>query len=35
MDDANIPGLLSLPYLEYVDINDPIYQATRQAVLSR
>jgi len=35
MDDANIPGLLSLPYLQYVDKSDPIYQSTRQAVLSR
>lgn len=35
MDDANIPGLLSLPYLEYIDRNDSVYQATRQAVLSR
>lgn len=35
MDDANIPGLLSLPYLQYVDKSDPIYQSTRRAVLSR
>lgn len=35
MDDANIPGLLSLPYLEYIDRSDPVYLATRRAVLSR
>ena len=34
MDDANIPSLLSLPYLGYVDRNDPIYKNTRQFVLS-
>jgi hypothetical protein len=34
MDDANVPSLLSLPYLEYCDINDPIYQNTRKFILS-
>ena len=34
MDDANIPSLLSLPYLVYVDRNDPIYKNTRKFVLS-
>jgi uncharacterized protein len=34
MDDANAPGLLSLAYLQCCDINDPIYQRTRNYVLS-
>ncbi|MGH9608010.1 MAG: glycoside hydrolase family 125 protein [Terracidiphilus sp.] len=34
MDDANAPGLLSLPYLECCDLNDPIYQRTRQFAVS-
>ena len=34
MDDANIPGLLALPYLRAVGVNDPIYQNTRRYVLS-
>ncbi len=34
MDDANAPSLLSLPYLCDVDINDPIYQNTRNYVWS-
>jgi uncharacterized protein len=34
IDDANIPSLLSLPYLGYVGIEDPIYKATRKFVLS-
>ncbi|MDD7887539.1 glycoside hydrolase family 125 protein [Flavivirga sp. 57AJ16] len=34
MDDANVPSLLSLPYLDAVDINDPIYQNTRNFVWS-
>ena len=35
MDDANAPGLLSLPYLDCCDIADPAYQRTRRFVLSR
>jgi hypothetical protein len=35
MDDANAPGLLSLPYLECCDAADPVYQNTRRFVLSR
>jgi len=34
MDDANVPSLLAMPYLGSVDINDPIYQNTRQFVWS-
>jgi meiotically up-regulated gene 157 (Mug157) protein len=34
MDDANIPSLLALPYLDAVKATDPIYQNTRRFVLS-
>lgn len=34
MDDANVPSLLSLPYLGCAAANDPIYQNTRRFVLS-
>ncbi|NMI03780.1 glycoside hydrolase family 125 protein [Paenibacillus sp. SZ31] len=34
MDDANVPSLLSLPYLGYVDENDKVYQNTRRFILS-
>jgi hypothetical protein len=35
MDDANIPSLLSLPYLGGVKPNDPIYLNTRKLILSK
>jgi meiotically up-regulated gene 157 (Mug157) protein len=35
MDDANIPGLLSLPYLGCCSVEDPLYQRTRTAALSK
>ncbi|MDF2699556.1 MAG: metal-independent alpha-mannosidase [Haloplasmataceae bacterium] len=34
MDDANVPSLLSLPYLNYLSNDDLIYQNTRNFVLS-
>ena len=34
MDDANIPSLLSMPYLGLVDKTDNIYQNTRKMLLS-
>ena len=34
MDDANIPSLLALPYLESVSANDPVYRNTRRFVWS-
>jgi uncharacterized protein len=35
MDDANIPGLLSLPYLGCCSLEDAVYQRTRRLVLSK
>ncbi|MCR2820062.1 glycoside hydrolase family 125 protein [Lederbergia panacisoli] len=35
MDDANVPSLLSAPYLGYCDFDDEIYQNTRNFILSR
>jgi hypothetical protein len=35
MDDANVPSLLSLPYLGAVDPKDPIYLNTRKFVWSK
>lgn len=34
MDDANVPSLMSIPYLGYVDAEDKIYKNTRSFVLS-
>jgi len=34
MDDANIPSLLSLPYLGYLEKSNALYTATRKFVLS-
>ncbi len=35
IDDANIPSLLSAPYLGYLKADDPIYQNTRRLILSK
>ncbi|KAJ6789133.1 hypothetical protein PWT90_01525 [Aphanocladium album] len=35
MDDANVPSLLSLPYLGFLPRNDPTYLKTKDAMLSR
>ena len=35
MDDANIPSLLALPYLNCVPENDPVYKNTRNLVWSK
>jgi meiotically up-regulated gene 157 (Mug157) protein len=35
MDDANVPSLLSLPYLDYCKKDDPIYLNTRKMILSQ
>jgi meiotically up-regulated gene 157 (Mug157) protein len=34
MDDANVPSLISLPYLGAISPNDPLYLNTRKLVLS-
>lgn len=34
MDDANVPSLLSIPYLGYTTAEDPIYINTRKFILS-
>ena len=35
MDDANVPSLLSMPYLGTIDRSDPLYLRTRSFVLSK
>ncbi|HUH19818.1 glycoside hydrolase family 125 protein [Albibacterium sp.] len=35
MDDANVPSLLSLPYLDAISVDDEIYKNTRKFVLSQ
>jgi hypothetical protein len=35
MDDANVPSLLSIPYLGYTTADDPVYQNTRRVILSK
>ncbi|WOO88195.1 glycoside hydrolase family 125 protein [Mollicutes bacterium LVI A0039] len=35
MDDANVPSLLSAPYLGYCSLDDEIYQNTRKFILSK
>jgi meiotically up-regulated gene 157 (Mug157) protein len=35
MDDANVPSLLSIPFLGYRTTEDPIYQNTRAFILSK
>ncbi|KAF3483316.1 DUF1237 domain-containing protein [Arthroderma uncinatum] len=35
MDDANLPSLLALPLLGFVDQNDEVYKNTRKMILSK
>lgn len=35
MDDANIPSLMSLPYLGFINKTDEIYVNTRKAILDK
>lgn len=34
MDDANVPSLLSIPYLDYCNVDSELYQNTRNFLLS-
>ena len=34
MDDANVPSLLALPYLDAISVNNPVYKNTRAFVWS-
>lgn len=34
MDDANVPSLLSVPYIGYHNLNEAVYKRTRQMILS-
>jgi meiotically up-regulated gene 157 (Mug157) protein len=35
MDDAGTPGLMSIPYIGYVSVDDVVYQNTRRFILSK
>ncbi|KAF2143636.1 glycoside hydrolase family 125 protein [Aplosporella prunicola CBS 121167] len=35
MDDANLPSLLALPLMGFVDVNDETYQNTRRMILEK
>lgn len=35
MDDSNVPSLLSLPYLGYVNVENECYKDTRKTILSK
>lgn len=35
MDDANVPSLVSLPYLNFLERDDETYQKTKDALFSR